>query len=111
MVEKVNSKIISIVQSENYFSVTADCTPDIIHLEQLSVTVRYVDVTNENNDNEICERFLAFTSTDDFSGKGLTDVILKFLEKNKLELKHCRGQGYNNAANIKGKIIVYKMKF
>jgi hypothetical protein len=56
------------------------------------VTVRYVDVTNENNDNEICEPFLGFASIDDSSGKGFTDV-LKYLEKNKLELKLCRGQG------------------
>jgi hypothetical protein len=45
------------------------------------VAIRYVDVTNENNDNEMCERFLGFTSVDDCSGKGLTDVTLKFLEK------------------------------
>jgi hypothetical protein len=56
------------------------------------VTLRYVDVTNENNDNEIWGRFLGFTSTDDSSGKWLTDVTLKSLEKNKLELKHCRGR-------------------
>jgi hypothetical protein len=55
------------------------------------VTIRYVDVTNENNDNEIRDRFLGFTFTDDSSGKWPTDVILKFLEKNKLEFKHRKG--------------------
>jgi hypothetical protein len=44
------------------FSLIADCTPDISHVEQLSVTVKYVDVTNGGDDNEICERFLGFTS-------------------------------------------------
>jgi hypothetical protein len=67
------------------------------------VTIRYAVVTNENNDREICERFLEFTSVRDSSGKGLRDVILKFLKKNKLEAKHCRGQGYENVANMKGK--------
>jgi hypothetical protein len=57
------------------------------------VTIRYGDVTNENNDSEISERFLEFTSIDDSSGTGLRDVIPKFLEKNKLELKRCRRQG------------------
>ena len=28
---------------------------------------------------------------------------MKFLEKNKFELKHYRGQGYDNAANMTGK--------
>lgn len=36
-------------------------------------------------------------------GKGLTDVVLKFLEKNKPELKNCREQGYGSAANMRGK--------
>jgi Zn/Cd-binding protein ZinT len=40
---------------------------------------------------------------DDSSAKGLTAVTLKFSEKNKLELKRCRGQGYDIAANMKGK--------
>jgi hypothetical protein len=101
--EKVHSKTISCAQGAKYFSIIADCTPDIIYsCEQLSVTIWHVDVTNENNNNEMCEWFLGFTSTDDSSGKGLTD-ILNFLEKNKLELEHCRGQGYHNAANMKGK--------
>jgi hypothetical protein len=40
---------------------------------------------------------------DDSTSKGLSDVTLKLLSKNKLELKHCRGQGYDNGANMKGK--------
>jgi hypothetical protein len=67
-------------------------------VEQLSVTIRYIDVTNENNENEIREEFLRFASIDDCSGKGLTDVLLKFLEKNKLELKHRRGQSSQHEA-------------
>jgi hypothetical protein len=43
------------------------------------VTIIYTDVTNENNEIEICEVFLGFTFADESSGKGLTDVILKFL--------------------------------
>jgi hypothetical protein len=67
------------------------------------VTVRYLDVTNEHNDNEICETFLGFTSVDGSTGKGLTDVVLRFLEKNKLDLKQRRSQGHDNAANMRGK--------
>jgi hypothetical protein len=63
--------------------------------------IRFVDLTNENADAEICERFLGCTSIGDSTGKGLLDVTLKLLEKNKLELKHCRGQGYDNGANMK----------
>jgi hypothetical protein len=38
-----------------------------------------------------------------FFYKGFSDVTLKVLKKNKLELKHCRGEEYNNGANVKGK--------
>jgi hypothetical protein len=71
-------------------------------VEQLSLTIRF-DLTNENANAEICERFLGFTSIDDSTGKGLSYVTLKLLEKSKLELKHCRGQGYDNEANMKVK--------
>jgi hypothetical protein len=47
MVEKIHSIIISCSQSAEYFSTTAECTADISHMVQLSVTIRYADVTME----------------------------------------------------------------
>jgi hypothetical protein len=102
MVEKVYFKIISCAQSAKYFSAKTDCTPDIGHVERLSVTIRYVDITNENNDNENREQFLGFTSIDGSIVKGLTNIVVKFLVKNEVELKHNSGQEYDNAANMKG---------
>jgi hypothetical protein len=49
MAEKVHSEIISCSKSAKCFSITA---------EQLFVTIGNVDVTNKNNDNDICEWFL-----------------------------------------------------
>jgi hypothetical protein len=103
MAERVHSKIISCAKTTKYFSTIAECTPDFSCVEQRSMTTRYVDITNENNGNEICEKFPGFASTHVCSGKGLTDVVLKFLRKNTLDLKHCRGQGFDSAANMKGK--------
>jgi hypothetical protein len=34
------------------------------------VTIRYVDVKNENNDSEMFEQFMGFMSVDDSNGKG-----------------------------------------
>jgi hypothetical protein len=78
---------------QNISSIIADCTPDISQVERLSLTIRFIDLTNENADADadICGRFLGFTCIDDFTGKGFSDVTLKFFEKNKLELQHCRG--------------------
>jgi hypothetical protein len=39
--------------------------------------IRFVDLTNENADAEICKWFLGFTSVDNSTGKGLSDVTLK----------------------------------
>lgn len=39
MGEKVKSKIISRAKKSKYYSVIADCTADISHLEQLSLTI------------------------------------------------------------------------
>jgi len=41
--------------------------------------------------------------TDDSSGDGLTDVTMKLLEKNKREMKRCKGQGKDSAANVSGR--------
>jgi hypothetical protein len=77
MAEEVNSKTISCTQNAKYFSTTANCTPDISHVEQLSLMLRFVDLTNENAEAEICEWLLGFTSIVDSTGKGLSDVTLK----------------------------------
>ena len=52
---------------------------------------------------EVCESFLGFKPILDSTGEGLTKVILEMLEENKLDLKNCRDQGYDNGVNMKGK--------
>ena len=97
---EVVNQIVLQIQKAKYFSIIADCTPDISHTEQLSITIRHVNISNEKV--EICERFLGFIPVLDSSGKGLSDLILEVLSKNNLDLKNCRGQGYGNGANMKG---------
>jgi hypothetical protein len=69
MAKIVHSNIISCAQSAKYFFIIAERTIDISHAERMFVAMRYV-VTNENNDNEICERFLGFTSIDESVVRG-----------------------------------------
>nr|XP_022907520.1 uncharacterized protein LOC111419012 [Onthophagus taurus] len=45
MGEKVKSDIISPAKKSKYYAILADCTPDISHVEQLSLTIRFVDVS------------------------------------------------------------------
>lgn len=47
MGEKVNSEMISHAKKSKYYSIIADCTPDISHVEQLSLTLRFVDLSDD----------------------------------------------------------------
>ena len=49
------------------------------------------------------EPFLGFIPIDCSTGEALTDTLLTQLEEMKLPLRNMRGQGYDNAANMKGK--------
>ncbi|XP_011343812.3 zinc finger MYM-type protein 1 [Ooceraea biroi] len=100
---KVKSEIVSRAKTSKYYSIIADCTPDISHIEQLSLTIRFADLSDDNI--SIKEHFLEFILVQSSSGAGLTEVILTVLNKHGLELHNCRGQGYDNGANMKGKNI------
>ena len=48
------------------------------------------------------ERFLTFMSIDSHTGKGLTSVLLGFMEDNGIDIVNCRDQAYDNASNMSG---------
>lgn len=93
-------KILEEVRAAKYFGIILDCTPDISHQEQMTLVLRYVDMTGIPN---IVERFVEFLKVDDSSGEGLTDELINALEKNNLEIMDARAQDYDNGSNMKGK--------
>jgi len=72
-------------------------TPDISHIDQLSVTVRY------GLDKKPFERVLQFVSIFRHSRQTLYNVVLKFFTEKRISLDDCRGQSYDNASNKLGK--------
>uniref|UniRef100_A0A2S2QHK7 Zinc finger MYM-type protein 1 n=1 Tax=Sipha flava TaxID=143950 RepID=A0A2S2QHK7_9HEMI len=82
-----------------YYSIMLDCTPDINHIEQLSLILRFFDI------DEMCikEHFIEFEPLFNSSGEGIYESILSMLKNFKLKLSNCKGQGYDNGANMKGK--------
>lgn len=96
------SKIIEVTKISKYFSIIADCTPDISQIEQLLLTIRVVGFNSIQNKYESEEFFIGFFEASDSTGEGLTELILIHLEKLGFELKWLRGQGYDNGANMKG---------
>lgn len=100
MAEKVKFQIISKIKKAKYYSILHDCTPDVSHQGQLSVVIRFVNT--EAAIIEIEERFICFEIVDDTTGQGLSDKIKQLLNFEGISILDCRGQGYDNGANMKG---------
>lgn len=83
-----------------------DTTRDITNNDQLSKTIRYVEIEKDENEKptnlNIIESFVGFTQVSDQSVVGLTSEILESLETLGLSINKCRGQGYDGANVISG---------
>ena len=97
-VEKENLQQLKLAK---YFSIILDCTPDMSHHEQMSVILRYVLCNEEAA--VVKETFFGYLRISDSTGKGLLDAFLEKATELQLELSDCRGQSYDNGANMKGK--------
>ena len=97
-VEKENLQQLKLAK---YFSIILDCTPNMSHHEQMSVILRYVLCNEEAA--VVKETFFGYLRISDNTGKGLLDAFLEKATELQLELFDCRGQSYDNGANMKGK--------
>ncbi|KAG8175346.1 hypothetical protein JTE90_027047 [Oedothorax gibbosus] len=98
MSRKVLEVIIQQVHQAKYFGLIVDSTPDISHIDQLAIVLRYVDT-----DGDAVERFLTFHAIHNHTSSHLHDVIVEYLKSLNIDLKYCRGQSYDNASNMSGK--------
>lgn len=99
--DKVKNVITTRTLKVLYYAIIADCTPDISRREQLSLTIQFVDLSDDRA--EIKEHFLEFFSVNDSTGLGLTEVLADMIPKRGLQLSNCIGQGYDNGSKMKGK--------
>lgn len=97
MGKSVSEKIGNEVISSKYFSVIVDSTPDLSHNDQLSVVVRYVTDCGLS-----VERFLCFMKNTGHTGQKVFEKLMNSLEQHGLKVDNCRGQSYDNAANMSG---------
>lgn len=98
MANKVRRQIIEEIKTAKYFSIIIDCTPDISHVDQLSFVFHYI-----LNSGKPVERFLQFLPNTDHNAEDLANSVFHILTTNNIDIKNCRGQGYDNALNMSGK--------
>ncbi|CAL8070824.1 unnamed protein product [Orchesella dallaii] len=96
----VRKSIIEAVQERKYFSILFDATPDTSHKEQLSQIIRTVNISTSGCFIE--ESFIDFIHFDKKKGLEISKIILAKLKSDGIDIKHCRGQGYDNGANMSG---------
>ncbi|KAL4113252.1 hypothetical protein QTP88_016911 [Uroleucon formosanum] len=101
MANNVRDTIRANLHEAKYYSIITDCIPDISKSKRMTFTVRFV----EKVENTIItkEHFFSFKTATDSTGLGLSQLILQTLKDNNIEFTNCRGQGYDNGANMKGK--------
>ncbi|XP_077105406.1 zinc finger MYM-type protein 1-like [Ranitomeya variabilis] len=87
-----------------YFSVICDATPDVSHTEQNVIVLRYVSRDPQTGIWHVQERFLEFFDFFKKTGEQIADMIISRLHEHAIDLKDCRGQGYDNGANMSGRI-------
>ncbi|XP_008190126.1 zinc finger MYM-type protein 1-like [Acyrthosiphon pisum] len=92
-----NATFISAVTQNDI--IQSDETTDTSHVEQLSISIRFVDFDSKT----IREDFIKFLKVVDLSGEALGKTISELLEQIGLSLTNLRGQGYDGAANMSGK--------
>ena len=93
--------VIKEVTSAFYYGIIVDGTPDVSHTEQITFVLRYAHLA-QGNVWEIKERFLKYEDCEKKKGRDIAQLICKVLEESGIDLQNCRGQGYNNGANMAG---------
>lgn len=98
MGKEVLSTILSEVKTAKYFAISVDSTPDISHVDQLTLILRFIDLSGKP-----VERFIKFIPISSHDGETLSKVILETLSEYGIAISDCRGQSFDNASNMSGK--------
>ncbi|GFX90399.1 zinc finger MYM-type protein 1 [Trichonephila clavipes] len=97
-VKSVIEEIIHRVKQAKYYAFLLDCTRDVSRIEQMSIILRFCN----SSTGAIEEHFVGFIAFAETTGEYIINSILQELERNGLDIQNCRGQGYDNDANMVG---------
>ena len=86
--EQIRESIVNQIPSDAlYFSILANEVTDVSNREELSLAI-------------IHEEFLGFHNPQRMTGEAIASSILDTLPQWNLDIKDCRGQGYDGASNM-----------
>lgn len=97
LADKVLDVIIQEVKCAKYYSIIVDSTPDISHVDQLCLLLRYV-----KKDGMPVERFVKFLPNAGHKAVEMENVVISTLADLQIDIKNCRGQSYDTARNMSG---------
>ncbi|CAF1228488.1 unnamed protein product [Rotaria sordida] len=84
-----------------FYAIIADETSDLSGTEQLSISIRFV---SDENDILIKEIFLGFEALSATTAVGIAKAITTFIQTSDLKIEKIRGQGYDGANVVAGKL-------
>ena len=94
-------RLVKLVNRSRFFSVLADESTDLSCQEQLTLCASYI-----SDDFTLEECFLQFVPITDLSGKSLASTISNKFSQIGVDVLKMRGQGYDGAAAMSGKLNV-----
>lgn len=86
MAKAVKERLVDEVKRAKYFSLIVDSTPDLTHVDQLSVVLRYY------LNGKVYERFLGFVPIESHTGLYLFDTVMSLLTTNGISIDDCRAK-------------------
>ena len=100
---EIKDKILDDVRSARWFAVMADECTDVSTLEQMSMCFRFVD-ESKCDQPEIREEFVGFVKLQKTDADTIYKEIMAFIRDCNLDVANLRGQGYDGASVISGKV-------
>lgn len=97
----IKSEIVNNIKASGYFSIMADEATDSSNIEQLPLVIRYL----HKETLEVKEDFVGFVECKGgVSGEAVANEIMDAVDGLGLDMTLCRGQSYDGAGNMAGKI-------
>ncbi|XP_039310402.1 zinc finger MYM-type protein 1-like [Solenopsis invicta] len=107
LAKEVKTELVNKINKSPFLSIIIDTTQDISKIDQISFTIRFVELITDDNDAKtsdlmIREFFLGFKEADGQTAEDLEAQLLNYFEDNTLDIMKLRAQGYDGAANMSG---------